>query len=301
MSSLELIALRRLPMTNRPRRAWLPALSTLTALAILLPSSADGQRSYASGSRGGPPDSVLTAISRRGRAIAGYQQAVWRSTSLLTTRLEPGTTRRSVAFHTDSGWTVAFGTLSATRDTFFVTHLAAPALVDGCRVDSLMQLSTLSAPRPDTGYVMQAARAIDTATALFGRTRRPYESVVLPAPAGDLWVYLLPAPTRIGAYPLGDDVRYRVSADTRRVTEARRLHLGTTEFDRSNRPDAQYAASSHNTAVDATPEDTDVAHVLTRRPRVLDYVFTTEYLFMINEDGSVRMVMPRAKLIGAQR
>jgi DUF1365 family protein len=114
-------------------------------------------------------------------------------------------------------------------------------------------------------------------------------------------VYLIPAPTGAGAYPLGDDMRYRVSADARRVSEARRLHLGTIEFDRTNRPDAQYAASSHNTAVDNMPEDTDVAHILTRRPRVLGYVFTPEYLYMINEDGSLRMVMPRAKLIGAQR
>jgi DUF1365 family protein len=92
-----------------------------------------------------------------------------------------------------------------------------------------------------------------------------------------------------------------VSADARRVSEARPLHLGTIEFDRSNKPDAQYVASSYNTAVSDIPEETDVAHILTRRPRVLGYVFTPQYLFMINEDGSLRMVMPRMRLIGAQR
>jgi hypothetical protein len=284
---------------NRPLRAALPALSVL---ALLLATPAAAQVRQASSGRVGPPDSLLAQITARGRVIAGYEQAVWRSsTKLLASRPAPKLVQHHVAFLTDSGWTVAFGRLSAARDTFYISHLAAPALVEGCRIDSLMQVSTLAVPQADTGYVLRAARAIDTATTLFGRTTRPYDSVALPAPGGEWWVYLLPAPNHIGGYPLGDDMRYRVSADARRVTEARRLHLGTIEFDRTSRPDAQYAASSHNTALDDVPEDTDVAHILTRRPRVLGYVFTTDYLFMINEDGSLRMVMPRVKLIGAQR
>jgi hypothetical protein len=287
-----------LPPMNRPLR---DALGAVMVLALALPTPADAQARQASFDRSGVSDSTLVQITRRGRAIAGYQQATWRATAKLRALQSDLPLPRHVAFHTDSGWTVAFGRMSASRDTFYVSHLAAPALIDGCRVDSLMQLSKLAAPVADTGYVLRAARAVDTATALFGRTSRPYESVVLPAPGGTWWVYMLPSPNGAGAYPVGDDVRYHVSADARRVSEARRLHLGTIEFDRSNKPDAQYVASSYTTAVSDIPEETDVAHILTRRPRVLGYVFTPQYLFMINEDGSLRMVMPRMKLIGAQR
>jgi hypothetical protein len=282
---------------NRPLRG---ALRAVVVLALALSTSANAQVRQASLDRGGVSDSALAQITARGRTIAGYQEATWRATAKLRAS-QSDAALRHVAFHTDSGWTVAFGRLSTSRDTFYVSHLAAPALIDGCRVDSLMQISTLATPAADTGYVLRAARAVDTAVALFGRTSRPYESVVLPAPGGAWWVYMLPSPNGAGAYPLGDDMRYHVSADARRVSEARRLHLGTIEFDRTNKPDAQYVASSHTTAVSDIPEETDVAHVLTRRPRVLGYVFTPQYLYMINEDGSLRMVMPRMRLIGAQR
>jgi hypothetical protein len=285
-------------MLNRLLRAAPPAC----AFAFLLSTIAAAQSPQTSLDRSAPTDSVLAPISARGRAIAGYERAVWGANAkLLASAPDSKLVQRYVAFRTDTGWTVAFGELSASRDTFFVSHLAAPSLIDGCRIDSVMHVETLAVPRADTGYLARAARAIDTAAALFGPTRRPYDRVVLAAPDGSWWVYLLPAPDGLGSYPLGNDVRYRVTADARQVLEARRLHLGIVEFDRSNRPDAQYAASSHNTQVGNLPEDTDVSHVLTRRPLVLGYVFTTQFLYMINEDGSMRLVMPRMNLIGARR
>jgi hypothetical protein len=285
-------------MMNRFLRATLATC----AFALSLPALARAQSIQVSLHRSVPSDSVLAQITERGRAIAGYERAAWSATAkLLAAHSDLKLAQRHVAFRTDTGWTVAFGRLSASRDTFYVSHLAAPAVIDGIRIDSMMQISALPSPRSDTGYLLRAARAIDTAGTLFGPTKRPYDRVVLPAPDGGWWVYLLPAPNGLGSYPLGNDMRYRVTADARQVLEARRLHLGIVEFDRSNRADAQYAASSHNTEIDNLPEDTDVSHVLSRRPLVLGYVFTTQFLYMINEDGSVRVVMPRMNLIGARR
>jgi hypothetical protein len=74
------------------------------------------------------------------------------------------------------------------------------------------------------------------------------------------------------------------------------------EFDRSQRPEStRLIAGSHNTLVSDLPEDTDVFHVLTRRPRVFEYVFTPRYLYMINEDGSIRFVLGRSSSVGTSQ
>ena len=40
---------------------------------------------------------------------------------------------------------------------------------------------------------------------------------VLPAEKDQFWVYVLPAPTKAGVWPLGGDVRYRISPDGAKV------------------------------------------------------------------------------------
>jgi hypothetical protein len=119
---------------------------------------------------------------------------------------------------------------------------------------------------------------------------------------GSWWVYILPAPNREGAWPLGDDMRFRVAADGRSVLETRRMHLGTLEFDRSKRPaESRMVAGMHRTIVSDLPEDTDVFHVLTRSPRVFEYVFTPRFLYQINEDGSIRFVLGRGTPAGSSQ
>ena len=247
-----------------------------------------------------PTISELEQVSARGRALAGYETAVWRAYGqLLATKPDPRYTQRYVAYRADSGWVVAFGRLSETRDTFHVSHVAIPAVVGGRRVDTLFSIQKMQGPAPDTDFLPRAARAIDTAAALFWPTHRPYDAAVLPAGDGSWWVYVIPAPNREGSWPLGDDVRYRVSADGRSILETRRMHVGIVEFDRSKRPEeTRLVAGVHRTVVSDVPEDTDVFHVLTRQPRVFEYVFTPRFLYMINEDGSIRFVLGRGALVG---
>ena len=284
-------------------------LSCIVLLALIAPPLvAWAQAPAAVSGRATPAAPPVTAaelaeISERGRALAGYQQAVWRAYSqLLASKPDPRLVQRYVAYRADSGWVVAFGRLNVTRDTFFVSHVGIPAVIDGTRVDTLFGVETMETPGPDTDYLVRAARAIDTATALFWPRSRPYEAAALPAPDGSWWVYVLPAPNRAGSWPLGDDMRYHISRDGRNILGARRMHVGTIDFDRTKKADdARFVAGVHNTLVGDVPEDSDVFHVLTRRPRVFEYVFTPRFLYMINEDGSIRLVLGRGPEVGATR
>ena len=250
-----------------------------------------------------PAASTLDQISGRGHALAGYERAAWRAyAQLLALKPDPRFTQRYIAYRSDSGWAVAFGKLNTTRDTFYVSHVAIPALVDGKRVDTVFAIQTLPTLGPDTDYLVRAARAIDTATSLFWPTNRPYDTAVLPAGDGTWWVYVLPAPNREGVWPLGDDMRYRVSADGHSILETRRMHIGMIEYDRSKRPpETRLVAGIHHTIVSDLPEDSDVFHVLTRTPRVFEYVFTPRFLYMINEDGSIRFILGRGAVAGASQ
>lgn len=251
-----------------------------------------------------PPNTAeLDEITARGRALAAYERAAWHAyAQLLATKPDPRLTQRYVAYRADSGWAVAFGRLSESRDTFYVSHMAIPAIVDGKRSDTLFSIQRMDVPGADTDYLARAARAIDTATALFWPTTRPYDAAVIPAGDGSWWVYIVPAPNRAEVWPLGDDMRYRVSSDGRQVLEARRMHIGIAEFDRSKRPpESRMTAGVHRTMVSDVPEDTDVYHVLTRRPHVFEYVFTPRFLYMINEDGSIRFVLGRGAAVGTSQ
>lgn len=276
------------------------ALSFLAALAVAgLPRLAASQATQSLP----PASATLDEITARGRALAAYERAAWRAyAQLLATRPDPRFTQRYVAYRSDSGWAVAFGRLNSTRDTFYVSHVAIPAVVGGKRVDTVFSIQAMATPGADTDYLVRAARAIDTATALFWPTNRPYDTVALPNADGTWWVYVLPAPNREGVWPLGDDMRYRISADGRAILETRRMHIGTIEFDRTKRPpESQLVAGVHNTVVSDLPEDSDVFHVLTRTPRVFEYVFTPRFLYMINEDGSIRFILGRAGIVRASQ
>jgi hypothetical protein len=291
-------------MPNRSFRARALSFQVGTALTFaILPHAIEAQGATATAAAASVPPatpSQLADITDRGRALAGYQRAAWRAYSqLLATKPDPRLVQRYIAYHADSGWVVAFGRLSVTRDTFYVSNVAIPAVVGGSRSDTLFDIETLTTPGADTDFLVRAARAIDTATALFWPSGRPYETAVLPAAGGSWWVYVIPAANRAGVWPLGDDMRFRVSGDGRTILEARRMHVGIIDYDRTLRPeDTRFTAGVHNTVTSEAPEDTDVYHVLTRQPRVFEYVFTPHFLYMVNEDGTIRFVLGRGTLIG---
>lgn len=153
----------------------------------------------------------LDTIAGRGRAIAAYDAASWHGTdAVLALRPVEGRVRRYVARRRVDGlWEVAFGRLSPDSDTFHVSYRAVQA-----RTESNFFLASVVEPaESDTGYYARAARALDLAAHDLGQVSRPYNTVVLPLPdSGEWYVYLMPAPTRAGYWPLGADTRYHSAA-----------------------------------------------------------------------------------------
>jgi len=137
--------------------------------------------------------------------------------------------------------------------------------------------------------VGRRSAALSLAAQSFGPVSRPYNNVILPVPAtDDWWVYLLPAPTQAESWPLGADSRFRITGDGRSIQETRRLHNAIIEYGPATaREGAELKAGYHAAVLDDRPEDTDVFLVLTRRPRVPEYVVSRTFYFRIDLNGQI--------------
>ena len=155
------------------------------------------------------PDPVFADVTARGRALYEYDQAAWHASDALHATNPPkGSLGRYIAHKSDAGWTVAFGHLSDQRDKFLMGYEATQGA-------TLQQFTVkkFDPPQEDSSFYLVAARAIDTALHDFQGENRPYNVAVLPAPSDQVYVYVLPAQTKTGIYPLGGDVRYLIAPD----------------------------------------------------------------------------------------
>lgn len=233
------------------------------------------------------PQSRLDSITERGRIIAAYDKAAWHASDAValfhpdTTAMQAYMARRNA----DGRWEVVFGRPSAKADTFYIASRATQSATE----DSTFLVTPLSQPLPDVDYYARAFRALEAGSRAFGGVAsRPYNSMVVPADGSNDWfVYFVPAPTVLGVWPLGADARLRVSSDGRRILERRRLHNDVMEFTGVSKDGRQLAAGTHAAVVADQPEDTDVFHVLTRTPRVPEYIVTKSYYFSIATDGRI--------------
>jgi hypothetical protein len=227
----------------------------------------------------------LAAISERGRMLAEYDTAAWNATDAVRT-LKPDETkvRRYLARKTEDGWIVVFGKLNDEQSQFLISYEATAQ-----SAGSKFRAKALKNPRVDDDFYLRAARATDIAFAAFGTPSRPYNVAALVAPEGQWWVYLVPAPAQFGVWPLGGDVRYLISSDGKQIRETRRLHKGIIEAGpiREGKAEAGY----HTHVLSSVPEDTDVFFVLTRQPRVPEYVMAGDFMYKIETNGVVRFLM----------
>ena len=241
---------------------------------------------------GGPTQSELAEITARGRALAEYDFASLHGTdAVVALKPPPGSITRYIARPTEKGWKVAFGRLTPARDTFFVAYEAIRTSKGG----TFEGFTATAHPTPiaDTGYYVRAARALETAGKDFGPVRRSYNTAALPRPDGNWWVYLIPAQTVWGVFPLGADARYLMSADGRTILERRRLHNSVIEFNgrrQPPQPGAEMHSGTHTAVVAEIPEDTDVMHVLVRTPRIPEYVMTDSFVYRIDPDGKINFL-----------
>lgn len=257
-------------------------LATVTALALIALADPPDPKTP-------PTKEELAAITERGRNLAGYDAAAWHASDALQAKdIKPGSVVRYIARKTDRGWIVAFGRLDEDKDRFLIAYEA----VQGKAPDQF-GVKEFDPPKEDSVFFGSAARAIDVALKdfieHFEGQKRPYNVAVLPAEEGQLWVYLVPAPTKPNTWPLGGDVRYLMSSDGTKIQAKRQLHKAIIENEPPRDGDQQQVAGGiHTHVLDETPEDTDVFHVLSRKPSVPEMIVTKLFVFQVEPDGGIK-------------
>jgi hypothetical protein len=260
-------------------------ISIATAVALMLATSADPDAP-----REPPSKAELGAITERGRDLAGYDAAAWHASDALQAKVpRPGGVTGYIARKTDKGWVVAFGRLDEEKAKYLIAYEAAQG-----KSPKEFAVKAFDPPKADTGFFLAAAKAIETAlkdfTGHFEGEPRPYNVAVLPAEKGRLWVYFVPAPTRPGIWPLGGDVRYLASEDGTKIHGKRQLHRSVIENEPPKAQDRKQVAGVHTHVLAETPEDTDVFHVLVRKPAVPELIRTEHLVFVVEPDGEARYV-----------
>lgn len=195
--------------------------------------------------------------------------------------------RRLITRRTHDGWEVASGKLTADGKAFMISQVATPGIQEG-----LWATSSFESPKPDSGYFADAARAVETSLTMFRRVPgRPYIATAIPADDGPAWwVYLYPASTEEGVFLRGGDTRFRVTSDGRVITESRRLHETITAFSVRTARSASTPVEKASLVSGDTPEDTDVFHVLQRRPALPELMLAGKHRYRIDVDGSIRLL-----------
>jgi hypothetical protein len=236
-----------------------------------------------------PAAAELAAITARGRALAEYDQAAWHATDAVEAA-NPKTVegQHYLAQKQNDRWQVVFGGLDPGKNKFLISY-EANQLSDPKK----FTITRNDPAKPDEAFYLHAARALELALTEFGRTIRPYNTAVLPvsgsalgARSDEFFVYLYPAQTKPGSYPLGGDVRYTVSSDGSRILSKRQLHKSILDPSSSK---VKKAGGFHTHVISEEPEDTDVLHVLQQDPPVPETIVTAHYVFEISGDGTIRI------------
>jgi hypothetical protein len=245
-----------------------------------------------------PTKEVLAAITERGRLLAEYDAAAWHASDAMMAKTEnPKGVVHYIAHKTDKGWEVVFGELNPKRDRFLIAYRVTLG-----KDPNKAATEQFDPPQEDTKFFRSAARAIDVTLADFAKNfageQRPYNVALIPASDDRLWVYFVPAPTKVGVWPLGGDVRYLVSADGTRIVETRRLHKAIIEIERPKpKNDNQLVAGTHIHVLSDVPEDTDVFHVLTRKPAVPELIVSDKFVFAVEAEGTIKYVGKREDVL----
>jgi hypothetical protein len=223
----------------------------------------------------------LDGVTERGRALYAYDQAAWHGTDAFLA-LHPDTTGLGhyVCRMTASGWVVSFGRWNETHDRFLVAYEAKESGKPG-----EYEARKFDPPMDATNDLAAMERALELALHDFTALNRPYNSAILPASAGNFYVYIYPGQTKDTVWPIGGDVRYVISADGKQIIEKRQLHK--TILDIEYKPGDHPIAGVHSHILSDVPEDTDVLYVLNRRPLIPEYIGTAKRLFVVNIDGTI--------------
>lgn len=234
----------------------------------------------------------LAEITERGKQLAEYDVAAWYATdAVVAMKPEEGSIARYIAKKTDNKWTVVFGRFNEKGDKFLIVYEAIQRAQP-----KEFDVKKYETPKEDTGFYLSAARATETASADFRGEQRPYNIAALPTKSNQMYVYIVPAQTKQNVYPLGGDVRYLISSDGSKIIEKRQLHKVILEIE----PSEQAEGGFHIAVLDDIPEDTDVFHVLSRKPSFPEWVVTNKYVYRIETEGTINYLMTREAFMKTQ-
>ena len=249
-----------------------------------------------------PTEAGLMEITERGRLLAEYDAAAWHSTDAVKT-LNPEGEKGGhyVARKVEGKWVVAYGRLNETRDKFLISYEATAT-----DTPEQFTVKKCDPAQEDSAFYLAAARALETALAVFKGEKRPYNAAVLPAKSGQLYVYIYPARTETDVYLIGGDVRFLVSPDGLTLQETRQLHKSVIEYKdptKSRRAKEGWNTEMglHNHILDDVPEDTDVFFAITRKPFIPEMIITWEYTYLVRPDGTIKYQGESAKLFGKKK
>jgi hypothetical protein len=233
-----------------------------------------------------PSEAQLAAITARGRLLAAFDEAAWKATDAVQATQPPqDSVQRYIARKAENGWIVDFGRLNDSQDKFIVAYEAVQS-----GPSAPFTVKRLDPVREDTGWNLVAAKAVDAALADFRGEDRPYNAAELPDDSTGLYVYVYPAQVKADVYPLGGDVRYHFAANGS-LLEKRGLHKGILE-PAPLPPGTTPAGGYHTHVLSDLPEDTDVFLVLTRKPRMPEFVAAGKLIYKVNVDGSISNAGP---------
>jgi len=227
--------------------------------------------------------SYLAGVTERGKELYAYDQCAWHGTDAIFA-LHPDMSGAAhyICMKTATGWELVFPKWNTTRDRLLVAYEAkeanSPTNYTAVRHDP---------PREGPDDLIAKERALELAVSDFGPVNRPYNTAILPADDGNLYVYLYPGQTKGDVWPLGGDVRYTISADGKQIVENRQLHKAILDmrFD----PKLNVVGGVHIHVLSDVPEDTDVLYVLTRRPSIPEYIGAGKRAFTVSTDGSIQL------------
>jgi hypothetical protein len=227
--------------------------------------------------------SYLAGVTERGRALYAYDQAAWHGTDAFVA-LHPDTNGLThyLCMKTPAGWEVVFPKWNATHDRLLVAYEAKEA---GSPTD--YTAARYDPPREGPDELIAEERALELAISDFGTANRPYNSTILPAEDGNLYVYIYPGQTKNDVWPLGGDVRYTISADGKQIVEKRQLHKAILNMQID--PAKHIVAGYHVHVLSDVPEDTDVLYVLTRRPSMPEIIDGGNRVFLVSTDGRIQV------------
>ncbi|MBX9568269.1 MAG: hypothetical protein K2X77_05205 [Candidatus Obscuribacterales bacterium] len=237
-----------------------------------------------------PDQAELDLITQRGRMLAEYDSVVATATDAIIELQAKEGKKQSPGWYfaqkKPQGWFVSFGTLNKNGEAFHITYQSA-------YLDKSVQAKDAAAllkhPDEDKDVLYHMAKAFETCS----RARHPlsnYNYAVLPAPNNRFYVYFFPGNVTAGEYLLGGDDRYLLSSDGTKILETRQMHKGILPYSPKNFPPAdkdQLRAAFHTAVTHDTPEDTDVMHVLVRRPRIPEFISAGDWIFQVHTDGKI--------------